>query len=536
MDDKRVLLDLTPEELGDFLKSLGQPAFRAGQVFTWLHRGVAFADMGNLPATLRAQLNETCVDLPMSIQEVHPSKRDDTVKFLFACRDGNVIEGVLMRYRYGYSLCISTQVGCKMGCAFCASTLEGCVRSLSAGEMLSEVLLANRFLGERGKVGHVVLMGSGEPLDNYDQVVRFLRLLNAPQGLNISLRNVSLSTCGLVEGIRRLEGEHLPVTLSISLHAPNDEIRRQIMPVARTYPIAQLMEAVRAYVAGTGRRVVFEYALIDGLNIKALSDPALTGEWEYKLAQIAKGNLPREAFMHEIRDMTNTIVASAKNYEGNTVPLENPQHFKTPCPKCGGEVVENYRRYACTTPGCDFSLTKHPAGRMFEPEEVEELMATRHVGPLSGFISKMGRPFEAELKLTADCKLEFDFGDKPEEAEQPLDPAALEEIGTCPKCGGRVLIGPNAYICEHAMGDKKCDFRISRTILQQEIEPEQARLILTQGKSGLMTDFVSARTKRKFKAFLIWDPKGKKLGFEFPPREEGAKSETRKTATRKKAS
>ena len=168
-----------------------------------------------------------------------------------------------------------------MGCAFCASTLEGCVRSLSAGEMLSEVLLANRFLGERGKVGHVVLMGSGEPLDNYDQVVRFLRLLNAPQGLNISLRNMSLSTCGLVEGIRRLEGEHLPVTLSISLHAPNDEIRRQIMPVARTYPIAQLMEAVRAYVAGTGRRVVFEYALIDGLN----SRPAHARE----LARLLRG-------------------------------------------------------------------------------------------------------------------------------------------------------------------------------------------------------------------------------------------------------
>ena len=146
-------------------------------------------------------------------------------------------------------------------------------------------------------------------------------------------------------------------------------------------------------------------SLIEGLNIKALSDPALTGEWEYKLAQIAKGNLSRESFMHEIRDMTNVIVAAAKNYEGNTVPLENPQHFKTPCPKCGGEVVENYRRYACTTPGCDFSLTKHPAGRMFEPEEVEELLATRHVGPLSGFISKMGRPFEAELKLTDDTNL-----------------------------------------------------------------------------------------------------------------------------------
>ena len=260
----------------------------------------------------------------------------------------------------------------------------------------------------------------------------------------------------------------------------------------------------------------------------------LTGEWEYKLAQIAKGNLPRESFMHEIRDMTNVIVAAAKNYEGNTVPLENPQHFKTPCPKCGGEVVENYRRYACTTPGCDFSLTKHPAGRMFEPEEVEELLATRHVGPLSGFISKMGRPFEAELKLTDDYKLEFDFGDKPEEAEQPVDPATLEEIGVCPKCGGRVLVSPNAYVCEHTMGDKKCDFRISRTILQQEVNPEQVRLILTQGKSGLMTDFVSARTKRKFKAFLVWDAKSKKLGFEFPPREEGTKSATSKTTPRKK--
>ena len=204
---------MTLEEIGEAMKDLGEPAFRGKQVFTWLHRGVAFADMGNLPASLRAQLAETCVDLPMAIQEVHPSKRDDTVKFLFACRDGNLIEGVLMHYRYGYSLCISTQVGCRMGCAFCASTLEGCVRNLSSGEMLSEVLLANRFLGEKGKVGHVVLMGSGEPLDNYDQVVRFLRLLNAPQGLNISLRNVSLSTCGLVEGIRRLEEEHLPVTL-----------------------------------------------------------------------------------------------------------------------------------------------------------------------------------------------------------------------------------------------------------------------------------------------------------------------------------
>ena len=153
-----------------------------------------------------------------------------------------------------------------MGCAFCASTLNGCVRSLSAGEMLAEVLLANRFLGDRGKVGHIVLMGSGEPLDNYDNTVRFLRLVNDPEGLNISLRNISLSTCGLVPKIDRLREEHLPVTLSISLHAPNDDIRRQIMPVANTYPMGDLMRAVRSYVADTGRRVVFEYALIDRLN------------------------------------------------------------------------------------------------------------------------------------------------------------------------------------------------------------------------------------------------------------------------------
>ena len=266
MEDKRVLLDLTLPELGAYLGELGQPAFRGRQVFAWLHRGVPFEEMRNLPAPLRDLLRERCEDMPLSILEHFPSRRDDRVKFLFSLREGNIIEGVLMRYRYGYSLCVSTQVGCRMGCAFCASTLEGCVRSLSAGEMLSQVILANRFLEGRGRVGHVVLMGSGEPLDNYEQTVRFLRLVNAPEGLGLSLRNVSVSTCGLAEEILRLRDEHLPVTLSISLHAPNDEIRRQIMPVARAVPMERLMAAVRAYVAGTGRRVVFEYALIDGLN------------------------------------------------------------------------------------------------------------------------------------------------------------------------------------------------------------------------------------------------------------------------------
>lgn len=266
MQEKRILLDLTLEELKAFLTGIGQPAFRARQLFGWLHKGVPFARMANLPKELRDRLETECADLPMSLHASFPSQKDDTVKFLFACLDGNIVEGVLMHYHYGYSLCISTQVGCKMGCAFCASTLEGCVRSLTAGEMLGEVLLANRFLGERGRVGHIVLMGSGEPLDNYENTMRFLRLLNDPDGLNLSLRNVSLSTCGLVPQIERLMDEGLALTLSISLHAPNDSIRRQIMPVANTYPIADLMRAVRAYVERTSRRVVFEYALIDKLN------------------------------------------------------------------------------------------------------------------------------------------------------------------------------------------------------------------------------------------------------------------------------
>ena len=267
--DKRVLLDLMPDELALYLAELGQPAYRAKQLFAWLHKGVPFGEMKNLPLPLRQSLEEACVCMPMELRASFPSQKDDTVKFLYALSDGNLVEGVLMHYHYGHSLCISTQVGCKMGCAFCASTLDGCVRSLSAGEMLAEVLLANQFLGDRGRVGHVVLMGSGEPMDNYDACIRFLRLLNHPEGLNISLRNVSLSTCGLREGILRLAEEGLPVTLSLSLHAPNDRIRKTIMPVANACPLPDLMAAVREYVRRTGRRVVFEYALIDGVNSEA---------------------------------------------------------------------------------------------------------------------------------------------------------------------------------------------------------------------------------------------------------------------------
>jgi 23S rRNA (adenine2503-C2)-methyltransferase len=195
------------------------------------------------------------------------SPADGTVKFLYELKDGNCVEGVLMRYKYGVSLCISTQVGCRMGCCFCASTLEGKVRDLTAGEMLGEVLCANRYLAPEGeKISHVVLMGSGEPLDNYDNVVRFFRLLREEEGVRMSLRNVSLSTCGIVPKMYELAEENLPVTLCVSLHAPNDEIRRRTMPVANTWSIDEILDACRNYIRKTGRRVIFEYALSEGVN------------------------------------------------------------------------------------------------------------------------------------------------------------------------------------------------------------------------------------------------------------------------------
>ena len=266
MQNKHVLLDDTPEMMREYLHTLSQPAFRAKQIFTWLHRGIPFSDMSNIPKTLRETLCETAIDFPLTIQECFQSQQDDTVKFLFRCLDGNLIEGVLMHYQHGYSICISTQIGCRMGCKFCASTLNGCVRNLTAGEMMCQVILANLHLDKNGKIGHVVLMGSGEPLENYEEVVRFLRLVNHQDGLNISMRSLSLSTCGLVPQIDQLAQEGLGVTLSISLHAPNDEIRQQLMPIAKRYPVALLMEAVRRYVKTTGRRVQIEYAMIEELN------------------------------------------------------------------------------------------------------------------------------------------------------------------------------------------------------------------------------------------------------------------------------
>lgn len=264
---KTQLLSMTPEELGVYLKELGQPAFRAKQLFAWLHQGVPFEHMSNLPKSLRETLAENCLDNPVQVLETITSKLDGTVKLLYRLHDGHVIEGVLMRYKYGNTLCVSTQVGCRMGCAFCASTLDGCARSLSAGEILGQIVCANGVLAPQGqKVGNVVLMGSGEPLDNYDNVVRFLRILRMEGGLCIGMRSVSLSTCGLVPNMRRFAQEDLPVTLSLSLHAPNDEVRKRLMPVANAYAMDDVLDACRYYIEKTGRRVIFEYALVHGVN------------------------------------------------------------------------------------------------------------------------------------------------------------------------------------------------------------------------------------------------------------------------------
>ena len=261
-----ILADMNCAELTAWCREQGMPAFRGKQIFRWIHQGADFDGMTNLSLALREQLKQTAVAQPVEIIEERRSKIDDTTKFLFGLKDGNCVEGVLMHYHHGDTLCISTQVGCRMGCTFCASTLDGCVRNLTPGEMLGEVLCANRFLGERGRVHNIVLMGSGEPLDNYDNVMKFLRLLREPEGVQISLRNVSLSTCGIVPKMYQLAQEDLPVTLCVSLHAPNDDIRRQTMPIAKAYPMEDVLEACRNYIAKTGRRVIFEYALVGGVN------------------------------------------------------------------------------------------------------------------------------------------------------------------------------------------------------------------------------------------------------------------------------
>lgn len=260
------LKSLTLEELKDELKEGGFPAYRAGQLYRWLHVQLAEdpEEMTNLPAKLKQFLSENYTMTRLQVADRQISRLDGTQKFLFQLPDGETIESVFMKYKFGNSVCVSSQVGCRMGCRFCASTLDGLRRNLLPGEILGEIYTIHRLTGE--KISHVVVMGTGEPLDNYENLLKFLRMLTDENGQNLSMRNVTVSTCGIVPRIYDLAREKLSITLALSLHATTDERRREIMPIANTYTISECMAACRYYFEETGRRVTFEYSLIKGVN------------------------------------------------------------------------------------------------------------------------------------------------------------------------------------------------------------------------------------------------------------------------------
>ena len=269
------------DELTEYIKSIGQPAFRAKQLYEWMHVKLAdsYDEMSNIPAALKQRLQNEC---DMSVHEMvrkQVSAEDETAKYLFRLEDGNLIESVLMHYHHGNSVCISSQVGCRMGCRFCASTLDGLERNLRPSEMLDQIYRIQKDSGER--VSNVVVMGSGEPFDNFDNLIKFEQLLTDENGLNISARNLTVSTCGIVPNIYRLADMKLQLTLAISLHAPNDERRKALMPIANKYSIAEIMEACRYYINKTGRRVTFEYSLVKGEND--------TDECAAELSELVKG-------------------------------------------------------------------------------------------------------------------------------------------------------------------------------------------------------------------------------------------------------
>jgi 23S rRNA (adenine2503-C2)-methyltransferase len=275
-------LDLTLAELKKWMKDNGEKEFRAKQVFDWIYRGCfSFSEMKNIPESLRARLEESFGTGIPEVVEKYKSSEDDTLKYLMKYSDGNVIETVVMKYKHGNSICVSTQIGCRMGCSFCASTLNGMVRNLTAGEIIGQILAAQLDIG--GRISNVVLMGSGEPLDNFENVTDFLSLVNADYGLNIGQRHITLSTCGIVPRMRELADMNYQITLAVSLHAPNDEIRRQMMPVANKYSMAEVLDACRYYISRTNRRITFEYSLVKGKN-----DSTANAE---ELAELLKGML-----------------------------------------------------------------------------------------------------------------------------------------------------------------------------------------------------------------------------------------------------
>lgn len=319
---------MTQEEMAAWLKELGEPSFRAKQVFTWLHRGaISFEEMTDLSKSLREKLSRECVITKPEVERKQVSAQDGTIKYLWRLGDKNCIETVLMRYRHGNTVCISSQVGCRMGCAFCASTLGGKVRNLTPSEMLDQVLFTQLAAGV--PISNIVLMGIGEPLDNFDTVLRFLELVNHPDGLHIGMRHISLSTCGLVDKIDKLAQRGLQLTLSVSLHAPDDETRSKIMPVNRGIGVERLMDCCRRYFQTTGRRISYEYAMIDGVND--------SDQQADRLASLLKGT-PGHVNLIPLNDVEESPLKPSRRVAAFQKRLESQGVTVTVRRKLGGDI------------------------------------------------------------------------------------------------------------------------------------------------------------------------------------------------------
>ena len=319
---------MTPEELADWFKEQGEPAFRAKQVFRWLYRGVtSFDEMSDLSKSLREKLKENCILTVPQIARKQESQIDGTIKYLWELADGNCIETVLMKYKHGNTVCISCQVGCRMGCAFCASTLAGKVRDLTPSEMIDQVLFTQLDSGE--PISNIVLMGIGEPMDNFDTVMKFLTLVNHPDGLNIGMRHISLSTCGLVQKIDELARRNLQLTLSVSLHAPDDETRSKIMPVNRSVGVEKLMDTCRNYFKTTGRRISYEYAMIDGVN---------DSDWQADLLAKRLKGTPGHVNLIPLNDVEESLLKPSKRVAAFQRRLEHHGVTVTVRRKLGGDI------------------------------------------------------------------------------------------------------------------------------------------------------------------------------------------------------
>ena len=318
----------TLEEMTATLKEMGEPAFRGKQVFTWLHKGVtSFDEMSNLSKPLREKLRERCYITAPTVARKQVSKLDGTIKYLWELLDGNCIETVVMQYYHGNTVCVSSQVGCRMGCAFCASTIAGKVRDLTPSEILDQVIFAQKDSGL--PISNIVLMGIGEPLDNLDNVLRFLELVNHPDGLNIGMRHISLSTCGLTDKIDKLAQYGLQLTLSVSLHAPDDETRSKIMPVNRSVGVEKLMETCRRYFQTTGRRIPYEYAMIDGVN---------DSDWQADLlASLLKGT-PGHVNLIPLNDVEESPLKPSRRVAAFQKRLERHGITVTVRRKLGGDI------------------------------------------------------------------------------------------------------------------------------------------------------------------------------------------------------